>query len=81
MYTGNNQVGGGAGGRIAVHYRDKQFRGHYEAYGGHSQLAPGGPGGPGTVTEVKTGDNSAKYLFVDPGYLFDVKVRIKIISR
>ena len=71
MSAGNDQVGGGGGGRISVHYRDKQFKGHYQAYGGNSQVAPGGPG---TVTEVKTGANGATYLFVDAGYLYAVQV-------
>ena len=73
IYTGYNHTGGGGGGRISVHYRDKQFKGHYQAYGGNSQIAPGGPG---TVTEVKTGTIKAHtHLFVDAGYLYSVQVR------
>ena len=71
MSAGKYQVGGGGGGRISVHYQDKQFKGQYQAYGGNSQVAPGGPG---TVTEVKTGTNGATYLFVDAGYLYAVQV-------
>ena len=73
MSAGKYQVGGGGGGRISVHYDDKQFKGQYQAYGGNSQVAPGGPG---TVTEVKTRANSATYLIVDAGYLYAVQVSL-----
>ena len=72
LFTADGQAGGGGGGRISVHYRHKQFKGHYQAYGGKSESAPGGPG---TVTEVKTGiTGRATYLFVDAGYLYRINV-------
>ena len=76
--TGDGQNGGGGGGRIAVHYRKKEFKGHYQTYGGKSISAPGGPG---TVTEVKTGiTGRAMYLFVDAGYLYSITVRTNVNS-
>ena len=72
LSTADGQTGGGGGGRISVHYRHKQFQGHYQAYGGKSESAPGGPG---TVTEVMTEvTGNATYLFVDAGYLYNIRV-------
>ena len=53
--SGNVVGGGGAGGRIAMHFADnKTFAGDFDAYGG---LSDGGhsDGGPGTVFFYHTG--------------------------
>ena len=59
LHTGTSSEGGGGGGRIAVYYDSVEFTGQYQAYGGQSAAAVGGPG---TVYVDHRGQ--AKKLFV-----------------
>ena len=70
--TGSYSCGGGGGGRIAVHYVTSEFTGQYQAYGGLSDTAPGGPGTI-YVEEIKS-DRNNKYVIVDAGAPYVVNV-------